>query len=73
LQQLIGWDCCIQGFLLTEWLAVSRLMNLKKPDAEIIGWIIIMLWKHGTKPGKLETRNSKNKTDILFKPLTCNV
>jgi hypothetical protein len=39
MQQNIGWDCCIRGFLSTEWLAlaVSRLMNLEKPDAEIIG------------------------------------
>jgi hypothetical protein len=42
MQQHIGWDCCFRGFLSTEWLAVSRLMNLEKPDAEIIGWIIIM-------------------------------
>jgi hypothetical protein len=59
IQQYIGWDCCIRGILLTEWLAVSRLMNVEKLDSEIIGWIIIMLWKTWNEAWK--ARNKKFK------------
>jgi hypothetical protein len=73
MQQLIGWDCCIQGILSTEWLAVSRLMNLKNRTLKSLEGLLLCYGKHGTKPGKLESRNSKKKTDILLKPLTCSV
>jgi hypothetical protein len=33
MQQYLGWDYCIRGFLSTKWLEISRFMNLEKPDA----------------------------------------
>jgi hypothetical protein len=71
MQQLIGWDCCIQGFLSTERLAVSRLMNLEKPDAEIIGWIIVMLWKTWNETWKV--RNKKFKEENRYIPQAANM
>jgi hypothetical protein len=32
IQQYLGWDCCIRGFLSTKWLENSRLTNLENPD-----------------------------------------
>jgi hypothetical protein len=46
-------------------------MNLEKPDAEIIGWIIIMLWKTWNEAGKLEIEDSKKKTDTWLRLLEC--
>jgi hypothetical protein len=45
IQQHLGWDCSIRGYLSTEWLEIPRLMNLEKPEVETVGWIIITLWK----------------------------
>jgi hypothetical protein len=45
IQQQLGWDCSIQGFLSTEWLEIPRLMNLEKPEVKTVGWLIITLWK----------------------------
>jgi hypothetical protein len=61
MQQSLGWECCIRGFLTSEWLEISRLLNLEKPDAKIIGWIIIMLWKTWNEAWK--TRNKRFKED----------
>jgi hypothetical protein len=46
IQQQLGWDCSIQGFLSTEWLEIPRLMNLEKPEVKTVGWIIITPWKN---------------------------
>jgi hypothetical protein len=37
MQQYLGRDCCIRGFLSTKWLENSRLTNLEKPDVKTIG------------------------------------
>jgi hypothetical protein len=64
IQQHLGWDCSIRGFLSTEWLETSRLMNLEKPEAEIVGCIIIMLRKTWNE-------DSKKKTDTWLRLLEC--
>jgi hypothetical protein len=70
IQKYLGWDCCIRGFLSTEWLEILRLMNLEKPEIETVGWIIIT---HGTKRGRLGTEDSKKKTDTQLRMLRCSV
>jgi hypothetical protein len=65
MQQHLGWDCCIRGFLSTEWLQISRLMNFEKPEAEIIGWIIIILWKTRNEAWKVQNRRFKEEDRYL--------
>jgi hypothetical protein len=62
MQHSLGWECCIRGFLRSELLEISRLLNLEKPDAKIIGWIIIMLWKTWNEAWKVRNKRF-NKED----------
>jgi hypothetical protein len=52
---------CIRGFLSTEWLEISGLLNLEKPAVETVGWIIIILWK--TWNGAWKARNRRFKEE----------
>jgi hypothetical protein len=61
IQQYLGWDCCIRGFLSTEWLEIPRLMNLEKPEVETVGWIIITLWKTWNEAWKARNRRFKEE------------
>jgi hypothetical protein len=61
IQQHLRWDCCIRGFLSTEWLEISGLLNLEKPAVETVGWIIIILWK--TWNGAWKARNRRFKEE----------
>jgi hypothetical protein len=40
-------------------------MNLEKPDAKIIGWIIITLWKRWNKAWKARNRGFKEEEQYL--------
>jgi hypothetical protein len=60
-QQYLGWDCCIRGFLSTEWLEIPRLMNLEKPEVETVGWIIVTLWKTWNEAWKARNRRFKEE------------
>jgi hypothetical protein len=61
IQQYLGWDCCIRGFLSTEWLEIPRLMNIEKPEVEMVGWIIITLWKAWNEAWKARNRRFKEE------------
>jgi hypothetical protein len=65
IQQHLGWDCCIRGFLSSEWLEISGLLNLEKPAVETVGLIIIILWKTWNEAWKALIRRFKEKDRYL--------
>jgi hypothetical protein len=61
IQQYLGWDYCIRGFLSTEWLEIPRLINFKRPAVKTVRWIIITLWKTWNEAWKARNRRFKER------------